>query len=84
MDGATSVTVRAHGLTPPVLDGLSQWGKDLRADGNQITLTVADESALPAINRFLVSQNVEVYALTPQHLSLEDLFIQIVGTEGGL
>ena len=84
VDGATSVTVRAHGLTPPVLDGLSQWGKDLRADGNQITLTVADESALPAINRFLVAQNVEVYALTPQHLSLEDLFIQIVGTDGGL
>ncbi|MCL4395753.1 MAG: ABC transporter ATP-binding protein [Chloroflexi bacterium] len=84
VNGATSVTVRARGLTPQVLDGLGRWGKDLRADGNQITLTVADESALPAINRYLVAQNVEVYALTPQHLSLEDLFIQIVGTDGGL
>ena len=45
---------------------------------------MASESVLPAINRFLVAQNVEVYALTPQHLSLEDLFIQIVGTDGGL
>lgn len=84
VNGATSVTVRARGLTPQVLDGLGRWGKDLRADGNQITLTVADESALPAINRYLVAQNVEVYALTPQHLSLEDLFIQIVCTDGGL
>jgi ABC-2 type transport system ATP-binding protein len=84
VNGATSVTVRAHGLTPQVLAGLGKWGKDLRADGNQITLTVADESALPALNRYLVAQNVEVYALTPQHLSLEDLFIQIVGTDGGL
>jgi ABC-2 type transport system ATP-binding protein len=84
VDGATSVTVRAHGLTPAVLEGLGQWSKEIRADGNQVTLTVASESALPAINRFLVSQNVEVYALTPQHLSLEDLFIQIVGTDGGL
>jgi ABC-2 type transport system ATP-binding protein len=84
VDGATSVTVRANGLTPNVLEGLCQWGKDIRADGNQITLTVADEAALPAINRFLVAQNVEVFALTPQHLSLEDLFIQIVGTDGGL
>ncbi len=84
VDGATSVTVRANGLTPSVLEGLSQWGKEIRADGNQITLTVANESALPAISRFLVAQNVEVFALTPQHLSLEDLFIQIVGTDGGL
>jgi ABC-2 type transport system ATP-binding protein len=84
VDGATSVTVRANGLTPNVLEGLRQWGKDIRADGNQITLTVTDEAVLPAINRFLVAQNVEVYALTPQRLSLEDLFIQIVGTDGGL
>ena len=83
-NGATSVTVRAEGLTPPIIAGLNEWGKDLRADGNLLTLTVADESALPAINRYLVSQNVAVYALTPQHLSLEDLFIQIVGTDGGL
>ena len=27
VDGATSVTVRAHGLTPGVLDGLGQWSK---------------------------------------------------------
>jgi ABC-2 type transport system ATP-binding protein len=84
VDGATSVTVRAHGLTPAVLEGLDRWGKEIRADGNQVTLTVGSESALPAINRYLVAQNVEVYALTPQHLSLEDLFIQIVGTDGGL
>jgi ABC-2 type transport system ATP-binding protein len=84
VNGATSVTVRASGLTPSVLDGLRRWGKDLRADGNQVTLTVADESVLPAINRYLVAQNVAVYALTPQHLSLEDLFMQIVGTDGGL
>ena len=84
VNGATSVTVRAEGLTPSVIAGLNQWGKDIRADGNQITLTVADESALPAINRYLVAQNAAVYALTPQHLTLEDLFIQIVGTDGGL
>jgi ABC-2 type transport system ATP-binding protein len=84
VNGATSVTVRADGLTPHVIAGLNQWGRDIRADGNQLTLTVADEAALPAINRYLVAQSVAVYALTPQHLSLEDLFIQIVGTDGGL
>ncbi len=84
VNGATSVTIRADSLTPPIIAGLQQWSRDVRADGAQVTLTVSDETALPAINRYLVAQNVAVYALTPQHLSLEDLFIQIVGTDGGL
>jgi ABC-2 type transport system ATP-binding protein len=84
VDGATSVTLRASGLTPQVIEGLNQRGKDVRVDGDHATLTMSDESALPAMTRYLVAQNVEVYAITPQRLSLEDLFIQIVGTDGGL
>jgi ABC-2 type transport system ATP-binding protein len=84
VSGATHVSLRAGGLTPEILAGLEQWGGDVRADGDQVSLTVADESALPAITRYLVAQDVEVYALTPQRLSLEDLFIQVVGTDGGL
>ena len=84
VDGVTSVTLRAGGLTPAVVAGLGQWGRDIRADGSHLTLTVSDESALPAITRYLVEQQAEVYAVTPQRVSLEDLFIQIVGTDGGL
>ncbi len=87
--GATSVLIRGEGLTPEVVAALCEWGRDVRADGNQgsvgqVTLTIADETALPAMARYLVAHNVAVYALTPQRLSLEDLFIQIVGTDGGL
>ncbi len=84
VDGATSVTIRARGITPAVLKGLCEWSTEVRPDGEHLSLTVSDEAALPAIARYLVQQNVEVYALQPQHLSLEDLFIQIVGTDGGL
>ncbi len=84
VNGATRVTIRAGGLTDGVVRGLEQWGKDVRMDADQVTLTVADEAALPALNRYLVTNHVDVYALTPEHLSLEDLFIQIVGTDGGL
>jgi ABC-2 type transport system ATP-binding protein len=84
MDGATSVTIRAGGLTPQLTHGLEQFGKGLRADGAQVTLTVADESSLPAIARYLVSGGADVYAIRPERLSLEDLFIQIVGTDGVL
>ena len=80
----TSVTIRAAGLTSEALAGLSQWGRDLRADGDTITLAVANEALMPEIVRYLVAQGAEVFAVTPQRLSLEDLFIQTVGTEGVL
>lgn len=84
VNGATRVTVRAEGLTPEIVLGLNRWGKDVRMDTRQVTFTVSDEAVLPAINRFLVAHNVEIFALTPERISLEDLFIQIVGTDGGL
>jgi ABC-2 type transport system ATP-binding protein len=84
VNGSTSVAVRAGGLTPDVIAGLAQWGQDVRADGNHLTLTLADDSHLPDIARYLIERKVDLYALTPQRLSLEDLFIQIVGTDGGL
>jgi ABC-2 type transport system ATP-binding protein len=84
LEGETRVTVRADGLTPTLLAGLENMGRDVRADGAQVTLTVDGEAALPALARYLVEQGAALYALTPQRLALEDLFIQIVGTDGGL
>jgi ABC-2 type transport system ATP-binding protein len=83
-NGAVRVTIRADGMTGEVLAGLCEWGKDIRADGSVATMTIPDEAVLPAIARFLVARDVAVYALTPERLALEDLFIQIVGTDGGL
>jgi ABC-2 type transport system ATP-binding protein len=84
VEGETTVTIRAGGLTPEIMTGLEAWGRDLRRDGDHLTLTIHAASALPAINRYLVAQGADVYAMTPQRLSLEDLFIQIVGKDGGL
>ena len=84
VDGETSVTIRCSEPTLATLSGLGQLGKNVRADGDTITLTVSEETALPAITRYLVAQGLDVYAITPQRLSLEDLFIQVIGTDGGL
>jgi ABC-2 type transport system ATP-binding protein len=84
MDGATTVTIHARGYTPEDLSGLARFGKDVRTEGETILMTVSDEDALPQINRSLVERGVDVYAIIPQRLSLEDLFIQVVGTDGGL
>ncbi len=84
VEGELSVEVRVGNLRPEVVAGLSRWSRNVRADGEHLSLTLAGEADLPAVNRYLVEQGVEVYALRPQHISLEDLFIQIVGTDGGL
>jgi ABC-2 type transport system ATP-binding protein len=84
VEGELTVQVRAHGLTPEVAAGLGRWSSQVRLDGEHLSLTLSSEADLPAVNRYLVEQGVDVYALQPQHMSLEDLFIQIVGTDGGL
>jgi ABC-2 type transport system ATP-binding protein len=84
VEGETAVAIKAGGLTPELIAGLSDFGREVRVDGERVALTVSDEAALPAIARYLVSGGAELFALTPQRVSLEDLFIQIVGTDGGL
>jgi len=81
---ATSVAIRATGLTPEIIAGLSQWSQETRLDGPQLMLTITDEAALPTLTRYLVERGAQVYSVIPQKLSLEDLFIRIVGTEGVL
>ncbi len=39
---------------------------------------------MPEITRYLVARGAEVYALTPKRVSLEEIFIETVGKDGGL
>ncbi|HLE15434.1 MAG TPA: ABC transporter ATP-binding protein [Anaerolineales bacterium] len=84
VEGELSVEVRARNLSPQAVQGLSRWSSNVRQDGEHLSLTLEGEADLPEVNRYLVQQGADVYALRPQHVSLEDLFIQIVGTDGGL
>jgi len=84
VDGQTTVELRVGNLTPQLVAGLAQWGQDVRADGDHVHLTVSDEDVLPQVARWVVEQGGALYSMTPQKLSLEDLFLQVVGTDGGL
>jgi len=84
VEGELTVTVRARNLTPEMVAGLARWSGSVRLDGEHLSLTLPGEADLPEVNRYLVEQGAEVYAFQPQKVSLEDLFIQIVGTDGGL
>jgi ABC-2 type transport system ATP-binding protein len=80
----TSVTIRVSKLSAESLAGLSQWGKDIQVDGQHISMVIQRDAVLPEITRYLVAQKGEVYAITPNRMSLEDIFIETVGKDGGL
>ncbi len=87
--GATQVEIRV-GALPPAGDRaelqrmLNRFGTDVKLDSDRIHLVMPNQTALPELARWLIGQGLDVYALTPQHASLEEMFLQIVGTDGGL
>ena len=78
------LTIRADGLTAEVIGGLSAWGEDIRMDDGHLTMTIRSEADLPLINRYLVEREVQVYALIPNRVSLEEIFIETLGKDSGL
>ena len=81
---AVRVSMRVQKLSEGDVNGLSTWASSVRLEGERLTFTVADADVLPQILRFLVGRGVDVYEVAPQRTSLEELFLQIVGTDGGL
>ncbi|HET7101664.1 MAG TPA: ABC transporter ATP-binding protein, partial [Terriglobia bacterium] len=79
-----TVAMRARNVTPMVLEGLRRWASAIRAEDERLSFVVPSAEALPEILRYAVGQGLDVYEVTPQRLSLEDLFLQIVGEDGGL
>ena len=82
-DGEVVETRQLNGESE-VVDGLSQWTPSVRVDGERLTLTLSSNALLPEVVRYLVAKGADVYEVTPQRLSLEERFLQIVGSDGGL
>lgn len=75
------VRLRVGAPDQALLAGLAQFaGNVALADGDGvITLDLAGESQLPQLSRWLVTEGYTLYELSPQRLSLEERFIQIIG-----
>ena len=79
-----TVSIRAVNVNAEVVNGLSQWTPAVRVDGERLTLTLSSSALLPEVVRYLVAKGADVYEVTPQRLSLEERFLEIVGSDGGL
>jgi len=80
----TTVVIRAAKVTAEVRSGLSQWASSVRWEGERLTLSLPSSARLPEVVRYLAAQGADLYEVTPQRLSLEERFLEIVGSDGGL
>ena len=78
------VVVRARKLTQEAVAGLARWSMSAVVDEEKLTLMTRSQDVLPDILRHLVAAGADVYQFTPQRLSLEDLFLKIMGEDRGL
>ena len=80
----TIVTIRAGKLTEEIVRGLATWASSSRIEGDRLTLSSSSNTALPEVVRYLVGKGADIYEIVPQRLTLEERFLQIVGSDGGM
>ncbi len=80
----TTVLVRAGRVTPEMVKGLSQWTLSAQYEVGRLAFSLSSSEMLPEVVRYLVSAGADIYEVAPQRLSLEERFLQIVGSDRGM
>lgn len=84
MEGEISVAVRAGNVSRETLAELERRVGSLSSADGRIAFSLRSMDDMPEIIRFLASRHADIYEVIPQRLSLEDLFMKIIGEDGGL
>ncbi len=87
--GRLRVELRVDAVTPALLDalravsgdGATVPGATEAGNHDRLHLMLTDEELLPAIAERVLASGARLYALTPQRITLEQLFLEVVGTE---
>lgn len=83
-EGRHQVLARVRNLSDDTLSGLHAWASRVVRDGEQLTMSLHSPDLAPRVLRYLIEYGAEVFEFTPQRLSLEDRFLEILGTDEGL
>lgn len=78
------VRARVRNLSQNALAGLAKWGTCVERNGEELTLATSAMDVLPEILCHLVTSGAEVFEFMPQKISLEELFLKIMGEDRGL
>jgi ABC-2 type transport system ATP-binding protein len=80
-DRGIETEMRLERVTPELLQGLTRFAGEVRADGTVVRLRVDSEERLPEMTRWLAAQAVGLYHLAARPLSLEAVFVELMGAE---
>jgi ABC-2 type transport system ATP-binding protein len=77
------ITIRVGQPTPSLMAGLAQFGDGVTLDkvSGRLRMTLNSEQRIPDLVKWLVDENQALYELSPERLSLEDQFLEIIGDE---
>lgn len=78
------VFVRLDSISRETLDGLRTWASHVESNSAGLHLRLHSADVAPQVLRYLVERGTEIFEFTPQRLSLEDRFLEILGTDPGL
>ena len=88
MDGwqsdQTEIEIRVARLNSTAMERLKQFTQDVQLEGQLLRLRVLRMEDLPDIVRCLVENGADVFSVVPQRVSLEELFLQMMGPDTGL
>jgi ABC-2 type transport system ATP-binding protein len=80
----TEVEIKVARVNSTVMERLNGFAQNVRLEGELLRLRVMQPDHLPEVVRCLVENGVEVFSVIPQRVSLEDLFLQMMGPDTGL
>jgi ABC-2 type transport system ATP-binding protein len=75
------VRLRIDPVDARVLEGLRAFGSDVRLEGELVRLSVDSQQMMPRIAAWLVGQGIRLHELASHRKSLEERFIEVMGTD---
>lgn len=78
---ALEIELVVKNSTPNLLRDLSQFGENVQQSNGTIHLQMENDAKVPELNRWLVGQGVDVYKIGAAKLSLEKMFLDVMGED---
>jgi ABC-2 type transport system ATP-binding protein len=78
------VVVDARHVSQQAVAGLTPWAEGIDVTPEQLRFRVRSKDVLPDVMRFLVASGADIFGFTPEPVSLEEIFVTIMGEDTSL
>ncbi len=78
------VVVDAGNISQQAVAGLTPWADDISVEPERLRFRARSADVLPDVMRHLVASGADVFGLKQERVSLEQIFVTIMGEDSGL